>query len=199
MKTHFLVKKFGALLNREFLIEDEMENSTSIIKRSNFWTNLFKTPTEKEDLETVLKSMPPFQKLSKKYIHLLSKIIHNRIYTANEYIFYEGDPGVALYILLDGEVNIFQNNGEEKISDLVTLTRGDFFGELALIDGDVRSASAVALKDSTVAVIFKPDLDQFIEQHPKRGIKILSGISEIIATRLRAVNKDYMDLVNKIE
>ena len=79
MKMNSLVKKFGELRNREFLIEDEMENSTSVIKRSNFWTNLFKTPTEKEDLETVLKSMPPFEKLSKKYIHLLSKIIHNRI------------------------------------------------------------------------------------------------------------------------
>lgn len=174
-----------------------MEKPTDVIKRSNFWANLFKTPTEKEDLETVLKSMPPFEKLSTKYIQLLTKIVHNRVYTANEYIFYEGDPGVALYILLDGEVNIFQNNGEEKINDLVTLSRGDFFGELALIDGDVRSASAVAAKDSTIAVIFKPDLDQFIEQHPKRGIKILAGISAIIATRLRAVNRDYMDLVNK--
>jgi CRP-like cAMP-binding protein len=175
-----------------------MDNPSDVIKRSNFWANLFKTPTEKEDLETVLKSMPPFQKLSTKYIQLLSNIIHNRVYTENEYIFYEGDPGVALYIILDGEIKIFQNNGEDKINNLVTLVRGDFFGELALIDGDVRSASAVAVKDSTIAVIFKPDLYQFIEQHPKRGIKILAGISEIIATRLRIVNKDYIDLVNKM-
>ena len=77
------------------------------------------------------------------------------------------------------------------------LTRGDFFGELALLDEEKRSASAIALKDSQVAVIFKPDLDEFVETHSKEGIQILRGISQIVATRLRNLNQDYFTLYNK--
>jgi CRP-like cAMP-binding protein len=77
---------------------------------------------------------------------------------------------------------------------LAVFQKGDFFGELALIDNDKRSASATAKTDTKLSVIFKPDLDEFIEKYPKKGIKILQGISEITALRLRTLNEDYFNL-----
>jgi len=173
-----------------------MENNNQVAAKSSFWANLFKTPTEKSELEEVLLSMPPFKNLNTKLIKLMMKTIHNRVYSANEYIFFQGDPGIGLYIIIKGEVVITQDEDGDRF-DLAILGRGDFFGELALLDEEKRSASAIALKDSQVAVIFKPDLDEFVEAHPKEGIKILRGISFIVATRLRNLNQDYFALYNK--
>lgn len=173
-----------------------MENNHQEMTKSSFWANLFKTPTEKSELEEVLLSMPPFKNLSNKNMKLLMKVLHNRIYAANEYIFYQGDPGIGLYLIIRGEILITEEMNGERF-DLSLLTRGDFFGELALLDDEKRSASAIALKDSQLAVIFKPDLDEFVETHSKDGIQILRGISQIVATRLRNLNQDYFTLYNK--
>lgn len=167
------------------------------IVHSSFWTNIFNTPTEKTDLEQSLKSIPLFQSLNKRDVELLMKIIHNRSYVPGEYIFYQGDPGIGLYIIREGEVRIQRTNENGDIVNLATFTKGDFFGELALVDGEKRSASAVAVTDARVSVIFKPDLDEFIERYPKKGIKILGGISTIVAARLRKLNEDYFYLLNK--
>lgn len=171
-----------------------MDENQVIKTGSSFWANLFKTPAEKSDLEELLQSMPPFENLSGKYIKLLMQIIHNRAYETNEYIFYQGDPGIGLYMLREGSVKIIQSIDENEIVELANLSRGDFFGELALLDDEVRSGSAIATEPSSVAVIFKPDLDEFIERYPKAGIKILRGISNIISTRLRRLNDEYFSL-----
>ncbi|MFA7229269.1 MAG: cyclic nucleotide-binding domain-containing protein [Melioribacteraceae bacterium] len=173
-----------------------MENSPNILNKNSFWANLFKTPTEKSELEEVLLSMPPFQNLNSKLIKLLIKLIHNRVYSANEYIFYQNDPGIALYIIIKGEVLITQDEYGDRF-DLALLNQGDFFGELALLDGARRSASAIALKESQLAVLFRPDLDEFVEKHSKEGINILRGISTIVTTRLRNLNQDYFTLYHK--
>lgn len=164
--------------------------------RSSFWANLFKTPTEKSELEEVLLSMPPFKKLNPGNLKILMKLMHNRVYAANELIFHQGDPGTGLYTIIKGEVIISQEEDDERW-ELALLNRGDFFGELALLDDERRSASATALKETQLAVIFKPDLDNFVETYPKDGIKILRGISHIVATRLRNLNQDYFNLYNK--
>ena len=166
-----------------------MNSTKEIIKtKSSFWANLFKTPAEKSDLEELLLAMPPFENLSGKYIKLLMQLIHNRVYEPNEYIFYQGDPGIGLYIVREGSIVITQAVEDGKALELAKLHRGDFFGELALLDDEVRSGSAIALEPTSIAVIFKPDLDEFIERYPKVGIKILRGISTIISTRLRRLN-----------
>jgi CRP-like cAMP-binding protein len=174
-----------------------MKTDQQKVVHSNFWTNIFNSPTEIKDLQQSLNSIPLFQSLTKRDLNLLMKIIHNRSYVAGEFIFYQGDPGIGLYIIREGEVQIQRENEKGDKVILASFTKGDFFGELALVDGEKRSASAISHTDSRVAVIFKPDLDEFIERYPKKGIKILGGISNIIAVRLRKMNEDYFYLLNK--
>jgi CRP-like cAMP-binding protein len=171
-----------------------MENNS--FSQSSFWSNLFKTPTKKDLLEDILSSMAPFKDLPQKYFKLLLKLIHHRVYAANEFIFYQNDPGIGLYMIISGEVIITQELESGERFDLALLSKGDFFGELAMLDEERRSASAIAMKESRIAVIFKPDLDEFVETYSKEGIKILKGISQIIATRLRNINQDYLTLYN---
>lgn len=172
-----------------------MPANNRITTRSSFWENLFKTPTTKNDLEHVLMSMPPFKKFNPKHLNDFLNIIHNRAYTTGEYIFHQGDPGIALYIITDGEVVISETHTDGESYDLALLGKGDFFGEIALMDEGVRSASAIATRKSSLAVIFRPDMDEFIDKYPKKGVEILTGISQILATRLKAINQDYIVLL----
>ena len=173
-----------------------MENNEQKVIHSSFWANLFKSPTEKNDLETYLKEMPFFKKLNRKDISLIINLMHNRSYITGEHIFVQGDPGIGLYIIREGEV-VIKRSGEDKIVHLANFGAGDFFGELALIDGEKRSASCIAKTDCRLAVIFKPDLDEFIEKYPRKGLSILRGINDILAIRLRKVNEDYFSLQSK--
>ena len=161
---------------------------------SNFWVNFFNLPSEEDNLRTSLHSIPVFKELSKRDLSSLTKIIHNRTYVPGEYIFYRGDPGIGLYILREGEVEVQRENSYGELKILASYQKGDFFGELALVEGETRSASAIAKTDCKVSVIFKPDLDEFIEKYPKKGIRILTGISNTIAIRLRTLNEDYFNL-----
>ena len=173
---------------------EEVNNKTV---HSSFWTNIFNYPTEKTDLQYSLQSIPLFESLSKRDLTLLLNIIHSRSYLTGEYIFYQGDPGIGLYVIREGDVRIIRSDEEDNEIELATISKGDFFGELAMVDGEKRSASAVAKTDVRAAVIFKPDLDEFIEKYPKKGINILFGISKIIATRLRLLNEDFFSLQSK--
>jgi CRP-like cAMP-binding protein len=169
------------------------------VVRSSFWANVFKPPTDKSDLFEILSTIPMFAELSKRDLSVLFNIIHNRSYIKAEYIFHQGDPGIGMYIIREGEVRIERKLTSGESIPLAKFKSGDFFGELALVDDEKRSASAIADTDSKVAVIFKPDLDEFISRFPKKGIQILQGISHVTAVRLRQVNEENIKLQSTIK
>jgi CRP-like cAMP-binding protein len=176
------------------MIEVRMTEETKKTIHSSFWANIFHPSTEQDELLKSLQEIPLFKSLSQRDLLNLTSIIHKRNYLAGEYIFYQGDPGIGLYIIRDGEVMINRESDEGDKITLAVFQKGDFFGELALVDNDKRSASAVAQSDTKLSVIFKPDLDEFIQKYPRKGIKILAGIAEITAMRLRILNEDYFNL-----
>jgi CRP-like cAMP-binding protein len=173
-----------------------MKDNNDIV-HSSFWANLFKPSALKHDRELTLSSFPAFATLGRKEINLISNIIHNRNYISGEYIFYQGDPGIGLYILIEGEVEITYSDEKGNCLRFASFSKGDFFGELALVDGEKRNASAIAKSEVKLAVLFKPDLDEFIEKFPKIGVRIMQGISIIVTTRLRKLDEDYLKLQSK--
>jgi len=163
---------------------------------ASYWTSFFRPAINKTDFESVLSSMPPFSKLSPKYLKLLLKIVHYRDYEIGECIFYQGDPGVGLFIVKEGAVKIVLEYENEESRELAHFEPGNFFGDMALLDETARSATAIATSKTKLAVIFKADLDEFIDQFPAQGVNILRGLSQIIASRLRILNKDYTEIYN---
>jgi CRP-like cAMP-binding protein len=175
-----------------------MNTKIKNLPHSSFWANLFNSSAEKMDLQKALRSIPIFEELNKRDFSLLMDLVHDRIYIAGEYVFYQGDPGLGIYLIREGEIEIQRTGKNGNTLSLAQLNKGDFFGELALVDGEKRSASAIAKTDTKLAVIFKPDLDEFIDKFPKKGVKILDGISKIIATRLRKMNEEQYEILTKI-
>ncbi|MGE5351867.1 MAG: cyclic nucleotide-binding domain-containing protein [Acidobacteriota bacterium] len=172
-----------------------MEPEKKIRRQSSFFSNLFKTPAERNEILDLFTSTLPFGSFNAKDVDLLMPIMHNRIYAAGENIFFQDDPGTAFYLIEEGEVNLEMAFKDGKRFNVGHYKKGDFFGELAMLENERRYASAVAVKDCKLIVIFKPDLDEYIDKYPKKGIKILRGISQVFAYRFRQLSQDYTNFI----
>jgi len=165
------------------------------IQKSSFWANLFKTKANSDDLYDIVKHIPLFQNLSKNHFKHLYELLHYRSYQPNEYIFYQGDPGNALYIIVEGSIKIKQFSKDNTEIELAELKSGDFLGELALIDDDIRSASAIASSHTKLSVIFQSDLNAFMKKYPSAGVEIMKNMSFVLSTRLKKLDTDYTQLL----
>jgi CRP-like cAMP-binding protein len=108
-----------------------------------------------------------------------------KFYLAGEVIFEEDGPGDLMFVILDGEVEILKaaHSGSAKV--LSTLKKGEFFGEMALIDGHPRSASAVAKTDAKLLCMNEPVLDTYSMTNPEFAAKMIRNLAQ----RLRGANK----------
>ena len=108
-------------------------------------------------------------------------------FDAGDVIFEEGSTGRELFVVLDGQVEIVKINGGGK-SVLVTLGRGEFFGEMAVIDGSSRSATAIAAApDTRVMRINHARFVYLVSQQPAFALMVMDALSK----RLRASNATH--------
>jgi len=115
-----------------------------------FWGNIFRGGGKKESNDlSMLKVVPILDGLSRDELKEFERIVHHRHYKADENIFWEGEPGVGIYIIQEGAVRIYKTLPDGSDKELAILKNGDFFGEMALLDESPRSASAVAWKQAT--------------------------------------------------
>ena len=92
-----------------------------------------------------------------------------------------------MYVLIDGSVKIIDNDSETVFA---SLEGGDFFGELALLDEEPRSASAVATTPSRLIGFFRTDLLTLMKKNPELGNQILLNLSRVLGERLRKTNEE---------
>ena len=116
--------------------------------------------------------------------------MNQKTYQKNEIVFRQGEPGSRMYDILSGRVGIYINYGTPEEKLLTELDRDRCFGEMALLDETVRSATAVALENgSLLAEIAKEDFSAYFQGCPEKVIGILQQLSG----RLRELTGDYMD------
>jgi CRP/FNR family transcriptional regulator, cyclic AMP receptor protein len=164
------------------------------------WKNLFSQRVVKEgSTEEVLSKVPAFANLAPRELKEVATIVHKREYRTGEPVFYQGDPGLGMYIVQDGEVSITILGKDGNDSELAVLTDGDFFGELALLDESPRSANAICKTDCTLIGFFRPDLFELIEKKTSLGIKIVLKLAEIVAQRLRQTDKELSKVKSQLE
>src|SRR5580693_7157729 len=105
-------------------------------------------------------------------------------YETSEVIFEEGSVGHELFVVLDGKVDIVKQSGAGR-TRIITLGKGEFFGEMAVIDGSARSASAIAAAPNTrVMRINHARFVYLVSQQPAFALMIMDALSK----RVRASN-----------
>ena len=152
--------------------------------KARFW----KWITDREQLERLklLGTVSLFAGLSRRQLGKLSVKLFEKHYGAGEAIFREGDPGNALFIVLEGKVAITHGaDGVEK--PLAALTPGAYFGELALIDDQPRFATARADEDSVLLILYKSHFDQLSEGNKALAIHVMANLLKAVAGYVRVV------------
>jgi CRP-like cAMP-binding protein len=107
-----------------------------------------------------------------------------------ERIFTEAEAGACLYVVMSGRVKIFGSSSQGRSKTFAYLEPGDFFGEMSLIDEEVRSASASALDDSVLIMLKSDDYRKLMLSRPTIALAVLNTLS----SRLRKANKEIEGL-----
>ncbi len=172
------------------------DHPTSAAKASDsVWGNIFgKKAGDAEDILHVLRQVPLFANMNNGELREFEKIIHRRSFKAGETIFWEGEPGVGMYIIQHGNVTISKYFSAEERKVLAVLNAGEFFGELALLDESPRSASAMAKEETKILGLFRPDLFSLLDRKPRLGNKFLFQLALIIGDRLKHTNSEMQKL-----
>ena len=134
-----------------------------------------------------LEEIPVFENLSLKELKNIVQLTHERKYKLDELVFKKYAPAEGMYIILNGSIKIFDPESKNTYAELFS---GDFFGELALLDEEPRSASAISTKESRLIGFFRSDLLTLIKRNPELGNKILLNLSRVLGERLRKTNKE---------
>jgi uncharacterized membrane protein len=137
------------------------------------------------DRQALLRTIPMFEGLGDEDLDALASSLDERRFVAGQMIFNQGDPGDAMYIIADGHVNIHLPGEASRRVSLKDITRGEYFGELALFDSKPRSASALATTEATLLELARETLSGYLTKRPGAAMAIL----RTMADRLRETNK----------
>ena len=154
------------------------------------WETLgrWKRSTPELDRIHFLKTVPFFDRLSNRQLKSVSDIMFQRSYDTDEFIFEEGQPGAALFLILDGKVAI-EIYRDSNTTRLAVLESGAFLGELALLDETPRSANARALERTRALALYRNDLNELVQRDPKTACQIYRSLAGMIGDRLRLTNE----------
>ena len=142
-------------------------------------------------LAPILRKVPLFADLGEPEINRIAEVARERSYPKNSVILFEDDPGDALYVVVQGSVKVvlIGEDGREVI--LSVLGQGDFFGDMALIDDEPRSAHVIAMEDALMLVLRREDFFQRLREAPS----IALGLLRTLTRRLREADEKIGGLV----
>jgi CRP/FNR family transcriptional regulator, cyclic AMP receptor protein len=129
-----------------------------------------------------------------------------REFPAGAVIIQEGDPGDSLFIMQTGEVEITkqltlvldEDTPKERVMIRLKAENGVYFGEMALLESENRSATVTALTDCSLLELHQKDFLDLIEQNPTMGVKLLLRLSQLLSQHLRKTNQDVVKLTTAL-
>lgn len=149
----------------------------------SLYGDIFRLPSRNE-VRDFLLTIPLFEKLRRREVSHLAQLMYKRQFNKGEVVFVEGDIGSAMYIIVEGKVSIVKTKGKQ-MNEVACLTAGSFFGEMALLTDQRRSATAKVSQKATLLCFFKKDLEHILRKHPDMGMRVLRNLSTVLAKRLQ--------------
>lgn len=132
-----------------------------------------------------LKQHAFFESMSDQAMRDMIALTQNKIFKVRSTIFNQGDEGESLYIILSGRVKISTMSSAGKETVLCFMGPGDVLGEIAVLDGDTRTASAVVIEETQTLILHQGAFLSFLEKHPKVALHII----KVLCGRLRKTDQ----------
>jgi CRP-like cAMP-binding protein len=143
------------------------------------------------DRREILKKIGLFEGMSDRELDMLLALTTTKKVKKRGYVCRKGDPGNALFAVLEGRVKATSEGREGKEVVLSIMDPGDVIGEIALLDQQPRSATMRAVEDVTLLTLHRRDLLPFLERNPKALVRL----SAVLARRIRNLTELMEDTV----
>jgi len=137
-----------------------------------------------------LKLIPLFSELKEDELNSLTKVSVRQTFKKDNMVLIEEEVGSTMFIILKGRVKISRISDEGREVILSILVDGDFFGEMAILDGQTRSANAITLEDTEMLIIRRENFLQMLHDYPQIAINLLKEL----AHRLRRSDSQIKSL-----
>lgn len=144
-------------------------------------------------IAAMLENAQMFKDLEWAQIEALSEYV--QIYRAapGAVLFREGDKGDFMCVVLDGKLEIHKEDNRRVDKTVTTIYPGRSFGEMTIVDGEPRSATAVAVAKSTLAVLTQANFMRIMHDKPALSAKLLFKIAQLLSQRLRLTSGILVD------
>ncbi|MCK9374582.1 MAG: cyclic nucleotide-binding domain-containing protein [Syntrophobacterales bacterium] len=147
-----------------------------------------------------------FQDLEDDEIKAVLQRTAPREFPAGAVIIQEGDPGDSLFIMTSGEVEITkqltlvmdEDTPKERVMIRLNAENGVYFGEMALLENETRSATVTASTDCKLLELHQKDFLDLIWHQPVMGVKLLLRLSQVLSRHLRKTNQDVIKLTTAL-
>jgi CRP/FNR family cyclic AMP-dependent transcriptional regulator len=147
-----------------------------------------------------------FQDLEESEVQQVLSRTRPRLFAAEAVIIREGEPGASLFIMQNGEVEITkqltlmldEDTPKERVFIRLKAEDGVYFGEMALLENETRSATVTALTDCTLLELQQKDFLDLIERNPAMGVKLLLRLAQVLSRHLRKTNQDVVKLTTAL-
>jgi len=126
-------------------------------------------------------------------IEKVAEYLQHRQVARGAIVFREGDKDATLFVIAAGKVGVFKSGARKQDHPIATIGPGHTLGEMALIDGQPRSAGAVAVDDLTLLALSRADLDRLANDHPRLAVKVLLKVTKLLSQRLRQTTSNLAD------
>ncbi len=143
----------------------------------------------REEVRRVLAQASIFAELDPRQLDTLASLTVRKRFKTREIVLRKGDPAVTIFVILRGRVKTVASGGEGRNAAFSIMGPGEVFGEVAVLDGQPRSATIAALEPCELVLIQRNDFFHFLERAPRAAIKLL----EVLARRLRRLSQRVED------
>ncbi|MCP4202726.1 MAG: cyclic nucleotide-binding domain-containing protein [bacterium] len=133
--------------------------------------------TTSERVEEILAGVPIFSRLNKRDLKKLAKLCVPKTFEEQETIIQEGATGLGLFVITSGRAEVFKGKGEDKVV-LGAMEEGDVLGEIALVDDQPRSASAVAQTPTECLLLTRDSFETLVKTEPEIAWCIVPSLAE---------------------
>jgi CRP-like cAMP-binding protein len=153
-----------------------------------------------------LQKINLFQDLSPEEIEVVLSHTAPRDFPAGAVIIQEGEPGDSLFIMVSGEVEITkkltmvldEETPKERVMIRLQAEDGVYFGEMAWLENETRSATVTAISDCHLLGLNRKDFLELIQQNPAMGVKLLLRLAQVLSRYLRKTNQDVVKLTTAL-
>ena len=138
-----------------------------------------------EDTVALLGRVPVFSALSPDELERVAQVAVPRRFEAGEIVFKEGDEGSTCYIVRSGRARAIHQHPDGRSITLAHFAPGDIFGEMAMFDGERRSATVETTEGTEAIAILSADMHRLLREHPDISVKLIAALGQ----RLRDTNE----------